>query len=75
MGNVTKLQHYAVRTAGWPDPGAQNLTLTLALRLVRMYGDRLPSADRLMADFEDSRATAYRWRAALIEAAQQRTAA
>lgn len=35
--------HHHNREPGWPDWGRQNLTLTAALRMVRMYGDRIPS--------------------------------
>ncbi|WP_286068826.1 hypothetical protein [Stenotrophomonas sp. 57] len=63
------------REPGWPNWGRQNLTLTAALRMVRMYGDRLPSVAQLRADFGVSRATAFRWRAAFRDAIEQNEAA
>lgn len=39
--------HHRSREPGWPNWGRQNLTLTTALRIVRMYGDRLPSVAQL----------------------------
>lgn len=61
-------QDFTLTESGWPHPGAQSISLTLAVRLVRSYGDRLPNAKRVMNDFGVSRATAYRWVAALREA-------
>lgn len=66
---------HTVSQPGWPDPGRQCTTLTAALRLVRAYGDRVPTVELLQADFGVSRATAYCWRAAFIEAQQQDAAA
>jgi transposase-like protein len=63
------------REPGWPEWGRQNLTLTAALRMVRMYGDRIPSVAQLRADFGVSRATAFRWRAAFRDAIEQHEAA
>ena len=53
------------KNAGWPDWGSQSTWLTTAIRLVRAYKDDVPSAARIAQDFNVSRATAYRWRAAL----------
>lgn len=63
--------HHHNRVPGWPECGRQNITITTALRLVRMYGDRLPSVAQLRADFGVSRATAFRWRAAFRDAVEQ----
>jgi transposase-like protein len=67
--------HHHNRVPGWPECGRQNITLTAALRMVRMYGDRLPSVAQLRADFGVSRATAFRWRAAFRDAIEQQEAA
>lgn len=67
--------HHHNREPGWPDWGRQNLTLTAALRMVRMYGDRIPSVAQLRADFGVSRATEFRWRAAFRDAVEQQEAA
>ena len=67
-----RMEQHTTRVPGWPDPQAQNKALTLALRLVRMYGDRVPSHKQIMHDFDVSRATAFRWRSALL-AAQRET--
>lgn len=67
-------QHHS-REPGWPEWGRQNITLTAALRMVGMYGDRMPSVAQLRADFGVSRATAFRWRAAFREATEQNEAA
>ncbi len=53
--------------AGVPDPHCQHQGITFAVRLVRTYGRRLPSVEELQNKFGVSRATAYRWRAALAE--------
>ncbi|WP_369916513.1 hypothetical protein AB8810_11005 [Xanthomonas sp. NCPPB 3005] len=63
--------HYTMREPGWPDCGAQNLTLTLALRMVRRYGQNVPTIARLVTDFNVSRATAYRYRAAFVDSLEQ----
>lgn len=67
--------HHHNRVPGWPECGRQNITITTALRLVRMYGDRVPSVSQLRADFGVSRATAFRWRAAFRDAIEQQEAA
>lgn len=64
---LRKQSHY-LREPGWPNPKSQCTTLTLALRLVRRYGQRVPTVAQLMNDFSVCRATAYRWRAAFVEA-------
>jgi hypothetical protein len=64
MGRKTD---YRLADPSVPANGSQNTTLTLALRLVRKYGVSPPSARQLMADFDISRPTAFRWRAAFIE--------
>ncbi|WP_442246746.1 hypothetical protein ACS0OQ_13595 [Stenotrophomonas riyadhensis] len=46
--------HHHNREPGWPAWGRQNLTLTAALRMVRMYGDRIPSVAQLRAAFRDA---------------------
>ncbi|WP_440565664.1 hypothetical protein ACSYAO_002571 [Stenotrophomonas sp. STK16_22] len=66
--------HHHNRQPGWPTWGRQNLTLTAAVRMVRMYGDRVPSVAQLRADFGVSRATAFRWRAAFRDAIEQNEA-
>lgn len=66
--------HHHNRGPGWPTWGRQNLTLTAALRMVRIYGDRIPSVAQLRADFGVSRATAFRWRAAFRGAVEQHEA-
>lgn len=42
--------------------------IELALRVVRAYPNRMPTVDSLQRTFGMSRATAYRWRAALLDA-------
>lgn len=56
---------------GWPNWTRQNITITVAIRLVRKYGDRLPSVKALRDDFGVSRATAFRWRAAFRDGLEQ----
>ncbi|CAM0123172.1 conserved hypothetical protein [Stenotrophomonas maltophilia] len=73
--NCHPADHHHNREPGWPEWGRQNITLTAALRMVRMYGDRLPSVAQLRADFGVSRATAFRWRAAFRDAIEQQEAA
>ena len=73
--NRQPADHHHNREPGWADWGRQNLTLTAALRMVRMYGDRVPSVAQLRADFGVSRATAFRWRAAFRDAFEQQEAA
>lgn len=48
-----------------PSPSSQHQGITVAIRVVRKYGTRIPSAEELCRDFGMSRATAYRWAAAL----------
>ncbi len=52
---------------GLPSPHVQHQGITLAVRLVRAYGKRVPSVEELQRTFAMSRATAYRWRAALSD--------
>lgn len=59
--------------AGAPDPHCQHQGITFALRLVRAYGSRVPSVNELRSTFGVSRATAYRWRAALADSHVGRT--
>ncbi|WP_329859385.1 hypothetical protein [Stenotrophomonas hibiscicola] len=73
--NRQPADHHHNRAPGWPDWGRQNLTLTAALRMVRTYGNRIPSVAQLRADFGVSRATAFRWRAAFRDAVEQQEAA
>lgn len=73
--NGQPADHHCNREPGWPEWGRQNITLTVALRMVRMYGDRIPSVAQLRADFGVSRATAFRWRAAFRDAIEQHEAA
>ncbi len=73
--NRRPVERHNTREPGWPEYGRQNITLTAALRMVRMYGDRLPSIAQLRADFGVSRATAFRWRAAFRDAIEQQEAA
>ena len=70
-GGVSRMECHTTRVPGWPSPRSQNTTLTTAIRLVRMYGNRVPTVEALRSDFGVSRATAYRWRAAFIEAQEQ----
>lgn len=64
-----KTQRHTIRVPGYPPSGTVNVTLALAVKLVRRYGDRVPSAEQIQRDFEVSRATAYRWRNGLRMAA------
>ena len=59
------------RVPGWPDPQVRCLTLVRALRLVRYYGDRVPTVRELIRDFDIDRATAYRWRGAFVDSMDQ----
>lgn len=45
-----------------------NITLAVACIMARKFPDRPPSVDQLRAEFDMSRATAYRWRAAFRDA-------
>jgi hypothetical protein len=64
---TTKLERHTSRVPGWPPRTEQCITLTTAVRIVRAYGDTLPTPRQVMADFDVCRATAYRWVAALRE--------
>ena len=57
-----KTQRHTIRVPGYPPCSTVNVTLALAVKLVRRYGDRVPSVEQIQRDFEVSRATAYRWR-------------
>lgn len=50
---------------GMPNPRSQAMCVTTAVRLVRTYGESIPTAKSIKANFGCSLATAYRWRAAL----------
>jgi hypothetical protein len=50
---------------GMPNPDSQAMCVTTAVRLVRLYGESIPTAKSIKANFGCSMATAYRWRAAL----------
>lgn len=60
----SRVEVYSMREPGWPSHQNTNSLLTIALRLVRRYGDRIPEVSELVRDFGVHRATAYRWRAA-----------
>lgn len=62
---------HTTRVPGWPAGSTQCINLTIAVRIVRLYGDRIPPAASIQKDFSVSRATAFRWRAALREAAEK----
>lgn len=62
---------HTLRNPGFPSCNTRNISLTIALRMVRMYGDRVPSVERIQADFDVHRATAYRWRGAFVDAMEQ----
>jgi hypothetical protein len=55
--------------AGTPSYGNTCLGILTAVRVAKRYRDRIPTPAQLMADFNMSRATAYRWVSALKEAA------
>lgn len=59
--------NYTMAQPGWPHCGTQSVTITTAVRMVRRYGQRVPSVDQIIQDYGVSRATAYRWHAALRE--------
>lgn len=65
---MSRMQPHTLRTPDWPSPNTASITLTLAVRIVRRFGDRIPSADELVREFDVHKATAYRWRAALRDA-------
>lgn len=67
---MARSSDHVCEQAGWPSPNTQNASLTLALLLVSKYGQGIPSVETLRADFGISRATAYRWRRAFVEAVQ-----
>lgn len=48
--------------------GTSTITITIACRVAAAFPDRVPSVAELRARFGMSRATAYRWRAALRDA-------
>jgi hypothetical protein len=50
------------------NPNSANIRILTACRIARRYRDRIPAAKQLMNDFGMSRATAYRWIAALQQA-------
>lgn len=62
-----RAENYTMAQPGWPHSGMQSVTITMAVRIVRRYGQRIPSVDQIIQDFGVSRATAYRWHAALRE--------
>lgn len=64
MTRFSAIQNYTLNV-GLPPPSSQCISITLALRVVRRYRDKAPTTAQLMADFDMSRATAYRWIAAL----------
>lgn len=51
-----------------PRHTSHSLYLMVAIRMTRKYGKRIPSVQELQDDFGMSRATAFRWRAALRDA-------
>ncbi len=51
--------------AGTPPPGVTAIGILTAMRIAMRYRDRIPTHKQLMADYGMSRATAYRWLAAL----------
>lgn len=59
-----KGQHYTT-SAGMPNPMSQTQGLTLALRLLAKFPGGVPTVGQIQGEFGCSRATAYRWRAAL----------
>ncbi len=67
---MARSSDHVCEQAGWPNPNTQNASLTLAFRMVVRYGHSVPSVETLRADFGISRATAYRWRRAFVEAVQ-----
>lgn len=69
---MARSSEHVCEQAGWPNPNTQNASLTLAFRMVVRYGHSVPSVETLRADFGISRATAYRWRRAFVEAVQAR---
>lgn len=68
---MATIEHHTTRVPGWPSADSQCITLTIAMRIVRLYGGRLPTVAAIQQDFSVSRATAFRWRAALREAAEK----
>lgn len=49
-------------------PNSAARTAQVAFRIAQAWPDTIPSVDTMMAEFRMSRATAYRWIAALKEA-------
>lgn len=65
---MSRMERHTMRVPGWESPYTKNFSLVLAIRLIRKYGDRIPTKDQVMQDFEVSRATAYRWVRSIREA-------
>lgn len=64
------MARYSYKAApGMPSPSYCQPNIFMAVRIARVYRDRVPSPKQLMADYGMSRATAYRWIAALRGAA------
>ena len=61
-----KSTRYTVETC--PPPSGVNAGLLTAVRIAKRYAHRLPTVEELRNDFGMSRATAFRWRAALRRA-------
>lgn len=57
-------ESYVVRVV----PSGAKAALFLALRIIRLYGSRTPTVESLRSEFGMSRASAYRWRRAWLDA-------
>lgn len=55
-------------TGNYTNHHSQSIAITTALRMLSLYSRSIPSHTRIMTDFGCSRATAYRWRKALVMA-------
>lgn len=56
----TRREPYTCRP-GFPSPVIASSRITTAVRIARMYRDRVPTVEQLKTDFGMSTATAYRW--------------
>lgn len=53
---------------GMPDKGTVGLTMLAAVRIARRFPNEPPTVQQLQRLYGVHRATAYRWRAAFLEA-------
>lgn len=65
---VVRAPHQVVQYRGREVRTTGNLGIAVACRIARAFSDREPTVDALRSMFDMSRATAYRWRRAWLDA-------